>query len=40
MQANGIKLVRQREHNMVVFNRQGGLQQVVNPECLSGSLKF
>jgi hypothetical protein len=40
VQANVIELVWHREYNVVVLNGQGALHQVVNPECLPGSLTF
>jgi hypothetical protein len=40
MQTNVIQLVWHREYNVVMFNGQGALHQVVNPECLPDSLAF
>jgi hypothetical protein len=40
MQANVIQLVWHSEYNVVMFYWQGALHQVVNPECLFGSLTF
>ena len=40
MQTNVIQLVWHSEYNVVMFNWQSALHQVVNPECLFGSLAF
>jgi hypothetical protein len=40
MQTNVIQLVWHREHNVVMLDGQCTLYQVVNPECLPGSLTF
>ncbi len=38
VQANGIQLVRHGKNHVVVFNRQGAVNQVVDPESLFCSL--
>jgi len=38
VQTNGIQLVRHGKNQVVVFNRQGALNQFLDPECLPGSL--
>ena len=40
MQANSIQLVGHCKYNVIMFNRQGALHQVIDPECLFGSLTF
>jgi hypothetical protein len=40
VQAKVIQLVWHGEYNVVVFNWQGALHQVVNPECLFCCLTF
>ncbi len=35
-----IEMVRDSKYNVVVLNRKGALHQVVDPECLFGSLAF
>jgi hypothetical protein len=40
VQTHRIELVWHREYNVIMFNGQGALYQVVNPECLFRGLAF
>ena len=40
VQANGVQVVRNGKHQVVMFHRQGGTHQIINPESLFCRLAF